>query len=56
MKMGKRGREIILTEFSDDIIIGQTLALYERLLLDAGLHSEPSAVNLNSKIESHSNC
>ena len=56
VKMGKRGREIILTEFSDDIIIGQTLALYERLLLDAGLHSEPSTVDLNNKIESHSNC
>ena len=56
IKMGKRGREIIITEFSDDIIIGQTLALYERLLLNAGLHSKPSLVELNSKIESHSNC
>ena len=54
-KMGKRGREIILNEFSDDIIISQTLALYERLLLNTGLHSKPSVVDLNIKIESHSN-
>lgn len=33
IKMGKRGREVVLEEFSDDIIIGQTMALYERLLL-----------------------
>ena len=50
IRMGKRGREIIIAEFSDDIIIGQTLALYERLLLNAGLHSKPSLVELNSKM------
>lgn len=52
MKMGKRGREIIISEFSDDIIIGQTMALYERLLLNNGLHLKPSGVELNNKIES----
>jgi len=55
-KMGKQGREIILNEFSDDIIIAQTLALYEKLLLKAGLLSETPLVDLNSNINSHSNC
>ena len=53
--MGERGREIILAEFADDIIIGQTLALYNRLLINIGLNPEPLAININKKIESHSN-
>ena len=31
-QMGKRGREIVLEEFSDEIVVGQTMALYQRLL------------------------
>ena len=31
-QMGKRGRKIVLEEFSDEIIVGQTMALYKRLL------------------------
>lgn len=31
-QLGKRGRKIVLEEFSDDIIVGQTMALYKRLL------------------------
>ena len=54
-KMGKRGREIILTEFSDDIIISQTLALYNRLLINTRFEQKPSEININKNFESHSN-
>jgi len=54
-KMGERGREIILAEFADDIIISQTVALYNRLLINIGLNPEPLAININKKIEPHSN-
>jgi len=54
-KMGERGREIILAEFADDIIISQTMALYNRLLINIGLNPEPLAININKKIESRSN-
>ncbi len=36
-QMGKRGRKIVMEEFSDEIIVGQTLALYKRLLSGAGI-------------------
>lgn len=31
-QMGERGRKIVLEEFSDEIVVGQTMALYRRLL------------------------
>ena len=31
-RMGKRGREIVMAEFSDEIVIKKTLAVYEELL------------------------
>jgi glycosyltransferase involved in cell wall biosynthesis len=31
-QMGRRGRKIVLEEFSDEIVVGQAMALYRRLL------------------------
>jgi glycosyltransferase involved in cell wall biosynthesis len=31
-QMGRRGRQIVLEEFSDEIVVGRTMALYRRLL------------------------
>jgi glycosyltransferase involved in cell wall biosynthesis len=32
MKMGERGRQIVINEFSEEIVCGKTLAIYKRLL------------------------
>lgn len=42
-KMGKRGRQIILEEFSVEIVIDQTIALYEKLMKTRGISPEASA-------------
>ena len=31
-KMGKKGREIVIAEFSEEIVVRQTMDLYKRLL------------------------
>jgi hypothetical protein len=34
--MGARGREIVEAEFSEEIVVNQTLEVYKRLLADLG--------------------
>ena len=41
-KMGKRGRQIILEEFSVEIVISQTMALYEKLMKTRGIFLKAS--------------
>lgn len=36
-QMGRRGRQIVLEEFSDEIVVKQTMALYKRLLSSEAL-------------------